>query len=198
MPLIKRFKQALQAFSKPPKAFELGARLTLKGKAKVVQELKVALFGALLRQDLDYLEQCRAALKLSRAWENSAREGPKHGKIGEHMAKHGKIHEKYGKVMENRVSFFLKKKQMNKMVEFQSRLLGDLWQLRSLIGSCGTTMSQARSLSKSLEMNLFKPFEWHVMYTWKCVRPFFFGHYGVKWSLMAFFGRLAVSGRNMP
>lgn len=51
-------------------------RLTLRGKTKVVQELKVALFGALLRQDLEYLEQC------------------------------------------------------------------DLWQLRSLIGSCGTTISQ--------------------------------------------------------
>ncbi|CAJ1334172.1 unnamed protein product [Effrenium voratum] len=34
------------------------ARLTLLGKSKVVQELKVALFAALLRQDLDYLEQC--------------------------------------------------------------------------------------------------------------------------------------------
>eukprot|EP00913_Durusdinium_trenchii_P018038 g16950.t1 len=51
-------------------------RLTLRGKTKVVQEGIVALFGALLRQDLEYLEQC------------------------------------------------------------------DLWQLRSLIGSCGTTISQ--------------------------------------------------------
>eukprot|EP00931_Biecheleriopsis_adriatica_P006578 TRINITY_DN107966_c0_g1_i1.p1 TRINITY_DN107966_c0_g1~~TRINITY_DN107966_c0_g1_i1.p1 ORF type:complete len:918 (+),score=213.05 TRINITY_DN107966_c0_g1_i1:33-2786(+) len=52
------------------------ARLSLRGKAKVIQELKVALFASLLRQDLDYLEQ------------------------------------------------------------------SDLWQLRSLIGSCGTTISQ--------------------------------------------------------
>ncbi|CAE8743157.1 unnamed protein product [Polarella glacialis] len=52
------------------------ARMALRGKAKVIQELKVALFAALLRQDLDYLEQC------------------------------------------------------------------DLWQLRSLIGSCGTTVGQ--------------------------------------------------------
>ena len=51
-------------------------RLSLRGKSKVIQELKVALFGALLRQDLEYLEQC------------------------------------------------------------------DLWQLRSMIGSCGTTISQ--------------------------------------------------------
>ena len=33
-------------------------RLSLQGKSKVIQELKVALFGALLRQDLEYLEQC--------------------------------------------------------------------------------------------------------------------------------------------
>ena len=52
------------------------ARLNMRGKARVVQELKVQLFKALLSQDLDYLEQC------------------------------------------------------------------DLWQLRSLIGNCGTTVGQ--------------------------------------------------------
>merc|ERR1719422_2804955 len=34
------------------------ARLNMRGKARVVQYLKVSLFEALLRQDLEFLEQC--------------------------------------------------------------------------------------------------------------------------------------------
>ena len=66
-------------------------RLSSRGNSKVIQELKVALFGALLKQDLEYLEQC------------------------------------------------------------------DLWQLRSLIGSCGMTISQvidfpARAVEASVRL----------------------------------------------
>ena len=90
----------------------------------------MALFGALLRQDLEYLEQCPLETGVC-------------GNILRPKNHRFRLAFFFGGMM-LLIFLVLSHDFLGTAKRFRIyRLPGDLWQLRSLIGSCGTTISQA-------------------------------------------------------